>query len=167
MPLPELKKSFAAPIASALKPRGFCKQGMNFRALRPEAELIINIQSSRDSTADSLKVTVNLGIILNSIHEHFSSLNRAVWTAEWRQRIGHYIPGCSGDYWWICESDQEAARAGAEIANVLEKKALPEMEHLALTSNLVAYWRSGQGGGLTPPAVQERLNYLDRIGTVP
>jgi hypothetical protein len=70
------------------------------------------------------------------------------------------------DRWWTCTSDQDAKRAGREIATLLEIRALPEMERLASPMAMAALWKSGRSPGLTDGQRVEYLSELRAAGVV-
>jgi hypothetical protein len=156
MALEAWKKLVAAPVADALKLRGFRKVGLNFSAARSGVTLLVSLQSSSGSSQGSLKITCNLGIRVDQLADRPAL---SVWEAHWRERIGFCFSD-PHDHWWECASDEDARKAGQEIAALLEAQALPIMEQLATPGALVALWSSGRSPGLTEP---QRLDYLSRL----
>jgi hypothetical protein len=151
------KKLVAAPVASLLKQRGFRKAGLVFSAPRDGLVLLVTLQSSANSTQNSLKITCNLGIWVEGLAR---SPKPTVWEAQWRERIGSFRPE-QQDYWWVCTSDETASQAGQEIASLLESRALPAMESLASTAASIALWSSGRSPGLSE---RQRVEYLAKLG---
>jgi hypothetical protein len=159
MALDEWKKLVVATVAHLLKSRGFRKAGLNFSARRSGVTLLVSLQSSTETTQQSLKITCNLGILVDQLTTRPGA---GVWDAHWRERIGSFLPE-PRDYWWVCSSDDDARIAGPEIAALLETQALPAMEHLATPAALAALWSSGRSPGLTD---RQRIEYLAQLVAV-
>jgi hypothetical protein len=160
MALEDWKKLVVAPVAQLLKERGFRKSGVNFSARCPGVTLMVGLQSSTSSTQNALKVTCNLGI---SVHQLAGRSNASIHDAHWNERIGHFLAEPQ-DHWWTCGSEAEAISAGNEIASLLEKAALPEMERLASPAAIAALWASGRSPGLTDRRRRELLALLIASG---
>ena len=152
------KKLVVLPVADLLKRHGFRKSGLNFSAARSGLTLLVSLQSSTGSSNNSLKVTCNLGIIVDRLA---NGPNKGMWNSHWRQRIGFFLPE-PRDHWWECASDDEARRAGEEIATLLAANALPVVEQLATPVALSALWSSGHSPGLTD---NQRVEYLSQLMT--
>jgi hypothetical protein len=136
---------------------------MFFSASHPGVVLIIGFQSSTGSTQELLKVTCNLGILVEQLTNPRGS---GILDAHWRERIGFFLPE-QQDYWWLCSSAEDARRAGQEIATLLEERALPVMESLASPIAIAALWASGQSPGLTERQRVENLTRLTEAGVNP
>jgi len=155
MALQDWKKLVAAPTAELLKKRGFRKSGGRFSAERADAVMVVAFQSSQMTDRNHLKVTVNLSIRLKGLQDAWSDIGGA----HWAQRVGHFM-AIPSDHWWTCNSDEEAKRAGEQIAALLERAALPEIERLASAEALRALWASGQSPGLTE---KQRTDFLSML----
>ena len=143
-------------MAEILKLRGFRKAGLSFSAARSGVTLLVGLQSSTGSSQGALRVTCNLGIRVERLADRPGS---SVWEAHWRERIGFFLPA-PHDHWWVCASDDEARLAGRGIADLLESRALPEMERLSSLTALAALWSSGRSPGLTEG---QRIDYLSQL----
>jgi hypothetical protein len=146
----------AAPISGLLTQREFRKSGLKFFSVRPEATLLVGLQSGVGSTREVLRITCNLAIVL---HVLGSRHNHDIWDSHWRERIGFFMPE-PRDHWWFCSTDDTARTAGREIAALLESQALPEMEGLASRAGMIALWTSGRSPGLTE---YQRDQYLREL----
>ena len=135
----------ATPISGLLKQRGFQRSSLKFASIRPEATMLVGLQSSVGSTRELLRITCNLAIVLHALG---SRDNHDIWASHWRERIGYFMPE-PRDHWWVCSTDDAAMTAGREMAALLESQALPEMERLASRSAMIALWSSGRSPGLT------------------
>lgn len=154
--LADWKRTVLEQLATTLKRHGFRKKGLTFVAARDGATLLISLQSSRSSTATQLRFTINLGIVIDALADPRGG---GIWDAHWQQRLGFFMLERQ-DHWWVCATDDEARRAGAEVAALVAEKALPEMERLASPHALEAVWASGECTGITD---RQRLDFLDAL----
>ena len=153
MALAEWKKLVTVPTTELLKPRGFRKSGLSYKARRDGVTLRVWFQSNTASTRDVLIVTCNVNLHFEVFAEPWD------FDPQWRKRIGNFMPQAN-DHWWECSSDDEAITAGREIAEVLESRALPEMERWASPEAIMRLWESGASPGLTD---WQRRTYLSRL----
>ena len=156
MSLTHWKSLIAAPISGLPKQREFRKSGLKFSSVRPEATLLVRLQSSVGTTREVLRITCNLAIVLHALG---SRDNHDIWDSHWRERIGYFMPE-TRDHWWVCSTDDTARTAGREMAALLESQALPEMERLASRAAMVALWTSGRSPGLTEYQCAQYLRKL-------
>jgi hypothetical protein len=156
MSLAHLKGLVAAPITGLLKQREFRKSGLKFYSVRPEATLLVGLQSSVGTTREVLKITCNLAIVLHALG---SRDNHDIWVSHWRKRIGDFMPE-PRDHWWVCSTDDPARVAGREMAALLEGQALPEMDRLASGAAMIELWTSGRSPGITE---YQRAQYLREL----
>ena len=156
MSLTHWKGLVAGSIGGLLKQREFRKSGLKFSSIRPEATLLVGLQSSVGTTREVLKITCNLAIVLHALR---SRDNHDIWDSHWRERIGYFMPE-PRDHWWVCSTDDTATTAGREMAALLESQALPEMERLASRAAMIALWTSGRSPGLTEYQCAQYLQEL-------
>jgi hypothetical protein len=156
MSLTHWKGLVAAQISGLLKQRGFQKSRLVFCSIRPEATLLVGLQSSVGSAQEVLRTTCNLAIVLNALG---SRGNLDIGRSHWRKRIGYFMPE-PRDHWWMCSTDEAAKTAGRDMAALLESQALPEMESLASRAGMIALWSSGRSPGLTD---HQRAQYLREL----
>jgi hypothetical protein len=159
MSLTHWKGLVAAPISGLLKQREFRKSRLKFYAVRPEATLLVGLQSSVGSTREVMKITCNLAIVLHALG---SRDNHDIWNSHWRKRIGYFMPE-PRDYWWVCSNDDAARAAGREMVALLKGQALSEMERLGSLAAMIALWTSGSSPGLTEYQCAQYLQTLDGL----
>lgn len=152
----EFKKIILDNLNERLKPIGFKKSGMTFTKVTADMTYFINVQSSRDSTAQTLKTTLNLEIasltIANNEDTSLPMQHRRHWTA----RIG-FLLDKPLDKWWTINNYSEVDEAVKEIIDIIENRALVEFNRLKTTRDLVNLWRNNQCPGLTD---KQRVWYL-------
>ena len=145
----EFRKTILAQMHELLKPMGFRKKGKLFFSNVNDVVLFIQLQGSRSSTKDMLKVTVNAGVFSRTVAERVGNTHDPnIYESHWRARIGFLIPE-QRDKWWKVSNEAEATRCASEITSALANYVLPEMQSLASTEKLRSLWEAGKGPGLT------------------
>lgn len=158
----EYRKIILKRMHEILKPAGFKKKDNNFFKQENDVYLIIQLQSSIFSSQNDLRLTVNLGIFSTLIKQSFSSFNNpSLINSHWRERIG-FLTKENLDKWWTISNFEEAEKAGKEISNLLQEKALSVLYSLNSTANLISLWESGKGAGITD---FERKNFLEILNS--
>jgi len=131
----QFKRIILTIMGADLKTAGFRKNKALFALEQNDTTLFVQLQSSMKTTKDVLVVTVNLGIFSRSVAESVGNTHEPnIYDAQWRARIGCFLPGGS-DKWWEVRSEQDAEACGLEITKLLIDKALPEMRRLASTES--------------------------------
>jgi len=148
------------PLAASLKSCGYRKTGRKFCRAPGDVDHLIVIQKSDASSARQIRVTVNLGIWIRSLAPIRAGVadKADLWSAHWRERIGHLMPAPK-DVWWTATSDDEASAIGQEMAGAVAKYGLPVLETFSDARTLVALWREGESPGLTKA---ERRRLLEK-----
>src|SRR6266498_333348 len=145
----DFKKIVLDRVKSVLKPEGFRKAGNTFSLIKNDVILFVQLQSSTKTSRSNLVATINLGIASLLIAEKEGlKFEPKFLDSHWRKRIGSFLPN-PFDKWWEVQSEKEAAKAGLEIAEIIEKQALPELQSLSSTAKLIALWESGRSPGMT------------------
>jgi ABC-type lipoprotein release transport system permease subunit len=152
----EFKKIILDHLNERLKPIGFKKSGTTFRKVTADMTYFINVQSSRDSTAQTLKTTLNLEIASSTIANNEDTSLPMEHRRHWTARIG-FLLDKPIDKWWTINNDIEANEAVKEIIDIIENRALVEFSRLKTTRDLVDLWRSDKCPGLTE---KQRVWYL-------
>jgi len=124
---------------------------------------IIEFHKSRDSSADAIKFTVNLGVISGELlrrwdHE-LDILKENVWSAHLRSRIGEFL-STPQDLWWIIADDVDTPTIEAEVCDLITSEAVPFLSRHATDADLVRLWRTGQSPGLTEGQRDRNLGQL-------
>ena len=65
------------------------------------------------------------------------------------------------DKWWEISSEAEAIKVGEELAEILEKSALPRFAAISSTDGLKRLWETGRSPGLTEYQRQQFLRVLN------
>jgi hypothetical protein len=138
----ELTNEVLEAMKDLLKPLGFKKQGSTFRRETVDAIQLVNLQRSSSSSKDLPIVTVNFGFTLKVWREAWGAQRpvTSVWDSDWNQRLGRYL---EMDKWWPLEDEASAKSAGTEIGDLLQHKALPEMESLSSEAGVRAALEAG------------------------
>jgi DNA recombination-dependent growth factor C len=161
----EYKKIILDKLHERLKPRGFKKSGTTFTKVTTDMTYFINVQSSRDSTADTLKTTINLEIASLTIANNEDTSLPMKYRRHWTERIGFFLDQ-PFDKWWIIDNEYEAKNASNEIIDIIEKRVLVEFERLKTTRDLVELWRTDKCPGLTEKQRQWYLKLADSLSSL-
>lgn len=145
----DFRKIILAQMHELLKPMGFRKTRTLFSCAVNDVVLFIQLQASRMSTKDMLKLTVNAGIFSRTVGQRVGNTHEPnIYEAHWRQRIGSFMT-IPRNKWWEVSNETQAHLCASEITSVLAKRILPEMQSLASTESLKSLWEAGKGPGLT------------------
>lgn len=126
-------------LAPPLKADGYRKDGRTFRRERERCIHVVNLQSSRSSTADEVRFTMNVGVYFRQVHALLAGCGgpgrRGPTEADCtiRARIGPLSPARS-DTWWTATrgSTPEALRALAdELREAYERHARPWLDRVS------------------------------------
>jgi hypothetical protein len=161
----EFKKIILDNLNERLKPVGFKKSGTTFKKVTADMTYFINVQSSRDSTAQTLKTTLNLEIASSTIANNEDTSLPIEHRRHWTARIGFMLDKPI-DKWWTINNDIEAGDAAKEIIDIIENRVLVEFERLKTTSDLVELWRSDKCPGLTEKQRQWYLKLADSLSSL-
>ena len=135
-------------MKSVLKPDGFHKSGSTFSASKNDVVLFVQLQSSTKTSHTALVATINLGIVSLVILEREGIKSKpSILDAHWNERIGFLLPERL-DKWREVKNQGEANQAGQDITQILNSQALPLLNSLSSTKNLVALWQTGRSPGL-------------------
>lgn len=151
-------------LQSRLKPLTFRKSGPTFTRDVGDVIHIVNLQKSTASDSRRVEVTINIGVwvkILAPVRVGVPD-KANVWSAHWRERIGHLSPE-RVDRWWSAATIDEAVLVGRELSARIAILALPKFEHLSSLEAVIALWQSGHSPGLT---VGQRDRYLTQLTKV-
>ena len=158
----EFKKIIIDKLTGVLKPNGFKKNGSTFSSSNGDLTYFINIQSSQNSTATMLMVTVNIEIYSSIIYKLQDTSLPEKWSRHYTQRIGFMFDNPE-DKWWTVENEKEANNAATEIADITSKRVLPTLDKLKTTNDLATLWRQNKSTGLTEHQRREYLSLLDKV----
>ncbi len=135
---------------------GFKKQGNTYARSVGDVVHLINLQSSRTSSAAILHCTINLGVVVPRLESPW--LKADIGRTHWSERLGH-LAG-QNDRWWTATSSGDAEAAGDEITTLLETVGLRALDDLSSSDALCRLWETGVGPGLTDT---QRRRYRDEL----
>ncbi len=159
MGLKEFKNILLDKLKDTLKQRHFRKTGNTFSFSNGELSYFIGLQSSRDSTSDILKVTVNTEIRSELISKLETTSLPIEHQRHYTRRIGSYFDD-EQDKWWTINNSDSAEIVANEISNIIVDKVIPNFDTLKTTNDLAALWRTNGYLGITQG---QRENYLALI----
>lgn len=158
----EFKKIILDNLNERLKPVGFKKRGATFTKVTADMTYFINVQSSVDSTAQTLKATLNFEIASSTIANNEDTSLPMKHRRHWTARIG-FLLDKPIDKWWTINNDIEANEAAKEIVDIIENRVLVEFNRLKTTRDLVELWRRDKCPGLTEKQRQRYLKLADSL----
>lgn len=157
-------KLLLTEFARCLKSHGYRPFGHNTFALEnADVFMLVNLQKSRSSTAETLECSVNLAVYSKAIAQHLGYTRRPIITdCHWHASIQEVMPNPS-DTWWIISNEREAAVIGREITEAIERFGLPALATVDSTEKLRSLWSAGQGRGLSKGKRLECLRILQEL----
>lgn len=157
-------KRIVNAAAALLTAHGFKKRRTAFRNAHDDGNVsIVEFQKSRDSLADAVKFTVNLGVISGELLRRWDGeldiSKETVWSAHLRSRIGDFLSPPQ-DLWWIIADGADTRTIEAEVCDLITSEALPFLSQHSTDADLVRLWRTGQSPGLTEGQRERNLAQL-------
>ena len=153
----EFKEIIFDGLKEVLKPLGYKKSGSTFSLSNGEITYYINVQGSRDSTATTLKLTLNIEIASAFLFKYEDTSIPEKWYRNYTKRIGQFQDS-SLDKWWVIETRHEALSASNEIIQLIKTKVLAEINTFQTTEDLARLWGLGKSPGLTQYQKTKYLN---------
>ncbi|TCC86451.1 DUF4304 domain-containing protein [Pedobacter frigiditerrae] len=158
----DYKKVITDKLTTELKERHFKKKGNVFSFSNGDLTYFIGVQSSQNSTADVLKLTVNTEIA-SAIISQLDDISLPIeHQCHYNRRIGFYLDD-KQDKWWTLQSINSAEKAANEIIEIIIEKVIPNFDTLKSTSDLATLWRDGGWIGITEG---QRKNYLSLLENI-
>lgn len=146
-------------MSSLLKPFGYKRRGNIYTLLINDLTYYITLQSSQSSTAQQLKITVNIEMSSARLSPFRDERMPLSAHRNYHERIGRYTDEKS-DKWWVINNIQEAKTAYEQINELLLKKVLPELKLFKSTDDLIEFWKTGNCRGITE---FQRKHYLQLL----
>ncbi len=154
------KKNVVDKLSDVLKSRGFKRKGNWYHLSNGDLTYYIGVQSSLSSTADLLKITVNIEIASSIISKLDDTSMPIEYQRHYVSRIGDYLES-GQDKWWIVSDINLAEIVANEIAEIIISKVIPHFDTLKSTEDLAALWRGVGHMGVTEGQRRKYLNLLD------
>ncbi|MBL8206073.1 MAG: DUF4304 domain-containing protein [Blastocatellia bacterium] len=155
-------KTILLGMHACLKPFGYRKRGQLFEYEMAEVVHLVGLQKSLSSSAQAIKVTVNLAIWLKSLAPIRAGIPEkpSIVGGHWHKRIGEFTSEKDDKWWWIT-TQADAQKTAREISDLLSAGALPDVNKIQSQLDLVRLWRKGICPGLTDFQRQHYLTKLD------
>ncbi len=134
-----LDEVIRAGLAPALRAEGFRKDGRTFRRVRDECIQVVSLQSSRSSTAEEVRFTMNVGVYFRQVRAMLEGCGGpgrrgpSESDCTLRAQIGSFSPGLAGAWWTATRgSAPEVLRAlGDEILGAYQQQARPWLDRVS------------------------------------
>jgi len=129
-------------MASVLKPLGFERRGLKLVRTGDEVISLIELQPSRQKTAESLTFVVNYGVVVPSLF-----LGRDLKKPEYTQcHWGGRVAGVDGkEGWWPVRVDDAPEQVAVKLKELVDSNVLPALEGKQREADLIALWKTGRG----------------------
>ena len=149
---------------TCLAPLGFIRSGLVFRILENGNCGIIGFQRSVSSSVDSIRFTVNIGVVCGELLDSETPRLQKTMMADAHlsERVGMLLPNHS-DKWWEITAQTDSSILSNEISRLILEKGVPYIKRYLATSELIALWESGRSPGLTAFQRDRCLSKLKRI----
>ena len=139
-------------VGPAARAAGFKGSGSGWRSANSQGDwAVVNVQSSRWSTAESVRCVINLAVApapwLDWLRESLGSLPKSVTVTLglWRDRLHPAGTPAGTGRWWQISSDSDA-RAAADMIAQLADHGWPALTRLLNRQTLLNSIRSGDLG---------------------
>jgi len=140
-------------VGPAARAAGFKGSGSAWRSANSQGDwAVVNVQSSRWSTAESVRCVINLAVApapwLDWLRESLGSLPKSVTESLglWRDRLHPAGTPAGTDRWWQISSDSDARAAAADMVIQLADHGWPALTRLLNRQTLLNSIRSGDLG---------------------
>ena len=130
------------PTLSAL---GFNGRSSTFSKEVGDVVHLLQLQASQDNSGESARFTLNVAVWVPALA---SDAKPSVSDSHWNRRLGYLGPENS-DLWWQANDLRMADNAAKDIAGRISSFAVPALDQLRSTEDLLALWRTGSSPGLT------------------
>lgn len=138
-------KTFIEGMERTLLPAGF-KRGGRGRFVRQldGVTYIIQSQNSSSSNKSYLRITVNIGLSVESLSQVLGSKYppKTEPDCHARSRIGSFLENPREDRWWGIADATEAASAAADIEIAIRDKVLPLLHTQASSASVLEAWEA-------------------------
>lgn len=132
-------------INASLRAHDFKRIGQSFSRQSVDCWQVISVQKSVYSSAEEKSFTINFGICPKAILE-FSRRDTQkapiYYTCPMRFRINRFIEGCN-DKWWLVSDAASADAAIADVTSILKMKAIPFLDGLLSSDQILELYSSG------------------------
>ena len=143
-------RDIVGPAARAARFKG---SGSTWRLANSQGDwAVVNVQSSRWSTAESLRCVINLAVApapwLDWMRESLGSLPKSVTVplGLWRDRLHPAGTLAGTGQWWLIHSDSDARAAATDMTAQLADHGWPALTRLLNRQALLDSIRSGDLG---------------------
>jgi hypothetical protein len=156
----DFKKILSDRLSDVLKRRSFKKSGNYFSFSNGDLTYYIWLQSSRNSTATILVLTLNIEITSTLLYRLEGVSIPEKDRRHYTRRIGSFLDNPI-DKWWTIDDERAARKSADEISELILNRVLPTFDDLKSTEDLRNLWREGTCPGLTDKMRKEYLSLLD------
>jgi len=141
----EIRDRIREGLFPTLSTHGFKGRSSTFSREVGDVVHLLQLQASQDNSSESARFTLNVAVWVPALA---AESKPSVADSHWNRRLGYLSPENS-DLWWQANDFEMADDAAKDIANRINSFAVPALDQLRSTDELLALWRSGSSPGLT------------------
>jgi len=141
----EVRDRIREGIGPALLEHGFRGRSSTFSREIGDVFQLIQLQAAADNSSEGARFTINVAVWVPALA---SEPKPSVADSHWSRRLGDLSPE-RADLWWQANDLAMADEAANDMAKSIEAFAIPALDHLRSTRDLLKLWKSGQSSGIT------------------
>jgi len=141
----EIRDRIREAMGPALLEHGFRGRSSTFSREVGDVFHLIQLQAAADNSTKGARFTINVAVWVPALA---SEPKASVADAHWSRRLGDLDPDRS-ELWWQADDFAMADAAASDMAQRIEAFALPALDQLKNTRDLLKLWKSGHHPGIT------------------
>jgi Domain of unknown function (DUF4304) len=154
-------KSLEKDVYAILSKCGYRKRKSKYQSQTDDTIVVVGLQKSRSSTANSIKFTINASVYLRRLldPEYDDIENLADYGGHCYWRIGDMLAN-HRDLWWVIDDGRDSAEIRDEVLRLVEDTLLPFLAAFPSEREIVQLLQSGSCPG---GSEKQRLQYLSAL----
>jgi len=141
----EIRNRIRESLAPPLLDHGFHGRSSTFSREVGDVVHLIQLQPADDNSPAGARFTVNVAVWVPKLA---STPTASVADAHWTVRLGQLDPD-NTIQWWQADDFDMADAAARDMVLRIQADAIPALERLGSTRDLLALWKTGSSPGLT------------------
>jgi hypothetical protein len=132
-------------IGPALLEHGFRGRSSTFSREVGDVFHLLQLQSSTSDPGEGARFTINVAVWVPALA---SEAKPSVADAHWNRRLGDLGPE-RADLWWRADNFAMADEAARDMVERIEAYAIPALDQLKSSRELLKLWKAGHSPGIT------------------
>ena len=141
----EIRNRIRESLAPPLLDHGFRGRSSTFSREVNDVFHLIQLQPADDNSPAGARFTVNVAVWVPKLA---STQTPSVADAHWSIRLGELDPE-NTERWWQADDFDMADDAARDMVLRIQAHAIPALDKLRSTRDLLALWKTGSSPGLT------------------